>query len=122
MAHHAPAMVPRKLGLLPGRAARRRQESGLGVCDQFGVIVADGRKMADVETVQAAGGVAHSVRRVAEEVLRSIRGIPDAVLLAVPPRFLVAPLLPADPVADHEDDADTDPDDKDSGCCDEDDP
>src|SRR5690242_18359049 len=122
MAHHAPAMVPRKLGLLPGRAARRRQESGLGVCDQFGVIVADGRKMADVEAVQAASGVAHPVWRVAEEVLRSSRGIPDALLFAVPPRLVEAVLFPADPMANHEDDADTHPDDKDSGCCDDDDP
>jgi hypothetical protein len=39
----------------------------------------------------------------------------------VAPLFIEAALFPVDPMADHEDDADTDADDEDSGCCDEDD-
>jgi len=108
VAHHAPALV---------RRWPARRTSPL---DPNGVIVTGGRT-ADVETVQATGSVAHSVRRLREEVLRSIRGIPDAVPLAVPSRFLKVALFPVDPVADHEDDAHTDPDDEHSGCCDDDD-
>jgi hypothetical protein len=110
VAHHAPAMVPVSWA------------GYLGVRDQFGVIVADGRKMADVETVETTGGVAHPVRGVTEEVLRSIGGIPYAVLRAVPSCLVEAALFAVDAVADHEDDAYADPDNKDSGCCDDNDP
>src|SRR6266567_1076337 len=103
------------------QASRSRAGRASWSGGQFGVIVADGWKVADVEPVQAAGGVAHSVRRVTEEVLRSLRGIPGAMLQAVPSCLVEVTLFAVDPVADHKDDAYDDPDGKDSGCCDEDD-
>ncbi len=108
------------LAVRPGLRDLGRPAVRSALKDQAGIMTVVVGRAADVQPVEPAGRLAHSVGSlIGEEVFPRTRLVPEPVLVTVAALLLVAPLLPVDAVGDHRDDPDHDSDCEDSDCCDE---